>query len=364
MPWRKFGRGQTGSQHTPDVLKHVALPMDRQGLTVDHAGGLLAVRVKLGGAMGCSFRAPIVFLSIAAATIAAPLTAASAATDAACKQEYAAKQAAGQVAGVSKADYVKACLARQTISADPESSARGGATDTNLATKSENPIADLTILPLNNYTTPNFAGRGTFNLFQIQPLIPFHLTPDLNLITRTVANVVRTPVPTGMTGLAPSDFSAFLTPTKETNGWLWGVGPIVQIPTITSANLGSSVWGGGPTAVAVYTGGNIVAGALTNEIWSFGGTRGPSGNSYKTFFLEPFFNYNLPDGWLLFSDPNIIANWQARGTKWTVPIGGGVGRFIHIGNLPVKLGVALFNNVVQPASGGRWVVNTVALLIF
>ena len=319
--------------------------------------------------MGCSFRAPIVFLSIAAATIAAPLTAASAATDAACKQEYAAKQAAGQVAGVSKADYVKACLARaaraQTTSADPEPSARGGGTDeAELAKKMDNPIADATIVPFNNYTTPNFAGRGTFDLFQIQPLIPIHLTPDLNLITRTVANVVRTPVPTGMTGLAPSDFSAFLTPTKETNGWLWGVGPIVQIPTSTSAHLGSSVWGGGPTAVAVYTGGNIVAGALTNEIWSFGGTRGPSGNSYKTFFLEPFFNYNLPDGWLLFSDPNISANWQARGTKWTVPIGGGVGRFIHIGNLPVKLGVALFNNVVQPASGGRWVVNTVALLIF
>ena len=313
--------------------------------------------------MGCSFRAPIVFLSIAAATIAAPLTAASAATDAACKQEYAAKQAAGQVAGVSKADYVKACLARQTISADPGPSAQGGASDAELAKKMDNPIADATIVPFNNYTTPNYAGKGTFNLFQFQPLYPIHLTPDWNLITRTVLNVVRTPVPTVLGGLAPTDFSAFLTPTKETNGWLWGAGPIVQIPTVTR-NLGSSVWGGGPTAVAVYTGGNIVAGALTNEIWSFGGTRGPSGNSYKTFFLEPFFNYNFEHGWLAFTDPNIIANWQARGTKWTVPIGGGVGRFIHIGNLPVKLGVALYNNVVQPASGGRWVVNTVALLIF
>ena len=69
-------------------------------------------------------------------------------------------------------------------------------------------------------------------------------------ITRTVVPVVWTPdlspIPSAPAGIAPTDFSAFLTPKNETNGWLWGVGPVAQIPTITSADLGSNLWGGGP----------------------------------------------------------------------------------------------------------------------
>ena len=64
------------------------------------------------------------------------------------------------------------------------------------------------------------------------------------------------------------------------------------------------------------------------------------------------------------SDPIISANWQAPGTKWTVPVGGG-GRVIRILKLPIKLEVGLFYNVVQPAPGGRWVLlNTELALTF
>jgi hypothetical protein len=47
-----------------------------------------------------------------------------------------------------------------------------------------------------------------------------------------------------------------------------------------------------------------------------------------------------------------------------VPIGGGVGKFVHIGKIPTKLGVGLFYNVVQPVGGGRLVVNAIGLVIF
>lgn len=297
---------------------------------------------------------------------------ASAKTEAQCKREFAAKQAAGQAGGESRASYVKACLAPERNSADPESKSasdhEGHEDDSSLAKKTQNPIADLITVPFNNYATFNYGGRGTFDLLEIQPVIPIHLTPDWNVITRTVLPVVWTPdlspLPTVPVGIAPTDFSAFLTPSKETNGWLWGVGPIVQIPTISSADLGSNVWGGGPTAVVVYTGDKIVAGALVNTIWSFGGTKGPGGNSYNTTLFEPFFNYNFPHGWFAYSDPIITANWQARGTKWTVPFGGGVGRIVRIGKLPIKLEAGLFYNIVQPISGGRWVLNTELALIF
>jgi hypothetical protein len=276
-------------------------------------------------------------LGALAALASAP---ASAMTRAECKQQYAAHKAVGQNGGQSEADYLRICLSGQKTSGDPEPNEPGHDADTDLAKKTENPIADLISVPFDNYATFNYRNRGTFDLLEIQPVIPIHLTPDWNLITRTVLPVVWTPdlspVPSVPIGTAPTDFSAFLTPKNETNGWLWGVGSIVQIPTISSADLGSSVWGGGPTAVIVHTGEKIVAGALVNTIWSFGGTKGLGGNSYNTSLFEPFINYNFGHGWFVYSDPNIIANWQARGTKWTVPLGGGGGRIVHVGKLPIK----------------------------
>ena len=227
---------------------------------------------------------------------------ASAQTKAGCEKEYAVKKASDQTGGQSKANFVKACLtAADPAPTGPATDAAGSDADTELAKKTENPIADLIGVPFNNYATFNYGphseSRGTFDLLEIQPVIPIQLTADWNLITRTVVPVVWTPdlspVPSEPVGMAPTDFSAFLTPKNETNGWLWGVGPIVQIPTISSADLGSSVWGGGPTAVIVHTGDKIVVAALANALWSFGGTKGPGGNSYNTSLFEPFFNYNF-----------------------------------------------------------------------
>jgi len=114
-------------------------------------------------------------------------------TQVSCAREYTAKRAADQTAGLTKADYLTACLAGQRTSADSEPAGAARDADTDLAKKTENPIADLISVPFNNYSTFNYGGKGTFNLLEIQPVIPIHLTPDWNVITRTVVPVVWTP---------------------------------------------------------------------------------------------------------------------------------------------------------------------------
>ena len=101
------------------------------------------------------------------------------------------------------------------------------------------------------------------------------------------------PLPSVPVGTGPTVFSAFLSPKNPTDGWLWGLGPVVQIPTISNASLGSSVWGGGPTAAIVYTKGPWGVGGLVNNIWSFGGTHGPHGKACNNFLTQPFVNYNF-----------------------------------------------------------------------
>jgi hypothetical protein len=48
---------------------------------------------------------------------------------------------------------------------------------------------------------------------------------------------------------------------------------------------------------------------LINNLWSFAGDEDrPNVNAMR---LQPFFNYNLPEGWYLTTSPIITANWEA-----------------------------------------------------
>jgi hypothetical protein len=232
-----------------------------------------------------------------------------------------------------------------------------------LARQIQNPVGDLISLPLQNNVNFGYGPRGgTQNVLQAQPVIPFHVSDDWNVITRTIVPVVwnpdASPIPTVPVGIAPTSFTAFLVPRHDINGWLWGAGPVVQFPTISSTTLGSSVWGGGPSAAIVCSTGPWVTGALFNNIWSLGGTCGPFGAGYSAFLFNPFAAYNLDNGWYLSSSPNVTANWQIEGTKWTVPIGGGAGRVFHMGDQPVDLSVGAYHNVVKPDVGSRWQLST------
>ena len=253
----------------------------------------------------------------------------------------------------------------------PDAADNGDDEATALAKKLQNPIGDLYSFPFQNNTNFNTGPHnGTQDILNVQPVIPIHINPDWTVITRTILPLVWQPsfqpaqaVPFG-TG--PTTFSAFLTPANPVNGWLWGVGPVIQIPTISDKSLGSNVWGGGPTAVLVYMKGPWVAGVLANNVWSFGGTSGLGGTRYNTFLTQPFVNYNFGGGWYVGSAPIITANWLTSGDKaWTLPIGAEVGRVVKIGGkLPVNLSIGAYYNALRPQFGSTWQLRTQLTFIF
>ena len=228
---------------------------------------------------------------------------------------------------------------------------------TELAKKSQNPVANLISIPLQNRM--NFGigpNHRTQNLLNVQPVVPISLNSEWNLITRTIIPILKQPdiatTNDNTWGIGSTLFTALLSPANS-GSVTWGVGPAIQIPTTTDDQLGSRKWGAGPSVVVLTMQGHWVYGAIANQVWSIGGNNDRPNTS--TFFTNAFVNYNLGDGWYLTSSPIITADWQATpGNKWTFPVGGGFGKVQRIGGLPFNLSVAAYENVVRPDPGADW----------
>jgi len=253
---------------------------------------------------------------------------------------------------------------------DQGAEADSGASETAIAKKLQNPVGDIISVPFQSNTNFNYGPhQGTQELLNVQPVIPIHINENWNVIARTILPLIwqptLQPAQTVPFGTGPITFSAFLSPRNPIDGWIWGVGPVAQIPTISSATLGSNVWGGGPTAVVVKTTSHIVAGVLINNVWSFGGTSGTGATRYNIMTLQPFFNYNLGEGWALSTSPLLTTNWYATGDKWTVPVGAQVIKLIKVGGkLPVNLLLGAYYNPIRQSDGSTWNIRSQIAFVF
>jgi hypothetical protein len=141
-----------------------------------------------------------------------------------------------------------------------------------LAKKLANPISSLISVPFQlNYDEgfgPSDAGKWTLN---IQPVIPFSLNEDWNIISRTILPVVyQESLATGIDsefGLGDTLQSLFFSPKDPVHGWIIGAGPVFLLPTATDTLLGSENFGIGPTIVALQQKKGWTYGVLANHIY-------------------------------------------------------------------------------------------------
>ena len=238
-----------------------------------------------------------------------------------------------------------------------------------LAKLAQNPVGNLISLPFQNNTNLNFGPeKGTQNILNIQPVIPIEITKDWNIITRTIVPVIWNPsLGPGIEskdGIGDTVFTAFLSPANPGH-WIWGAGPVVQIPTNSSSELGNKNWGMGPSFVVLHLdhGDPWVYGVLVNNIWSL--TSSQEGGAYNNGLIQPFVNYNFSDGFYLTSAPILTVDWKADSSQqWTVPIGGGVGKIFHLGKLPVNTQLSAYYNVVRPDFQANWQIRAQVQLMF
>lgn len=238
-----------------------------------------------------------------------------------------------------------------------------------LAKLAQNPVGNLISVPFQNNTNLNVGPeKGTQNILNVQPVVPFSLDSDWNIITRTILPFIWNPAlgpGIGSTsGMGDTVITAFLSPARP-GTVLWGIGPVVQVPTHSNAALGNDNWGAGPSAVVLHLapGDPWVYGVLVNNVWSV--TSDKAGGSYSNGIIQPFLNYNIEPGLYVTSAPLLTVNWKATSSqRWTVPIGGGIGRIFHLGRLPVNAQLSAYYNAIRPDSAANWQVRAQVQLMF
>lgn len=117
------------------------------------------------------------------------------------------------------------------------------------------------------------------------------------MISRTIIPITSQVDVTGIgnneTGLGDIVQSLFFSPKEAKNGLVWGVGPVLLLPTATSNPLGTDKWGLGPNALVLKIEGQWTYGVLANHIWSYAGN-GP--NDINATFFQPFVTYANKSG--------------------------------------------------------------------
>lgn len=213
-----------------------------------------------------------------------------------------------------------------------------------LAKKLSNPIAALISLPFQLNYDQEFGRddegeRGTLN---IQPVVPFDLNKNWNIISRTIVPLVWQeeiiPSAGSQSGIGDIVQSVFFSPKKPTDsGWIWGAGPVLLLPTGTDDLLTADKWGIGPTAVVLKQQGRWTYGALANHLWSVAGTHNRA--DISNTFIQPFLSYTTPKAWTFSINTESTYDWENE--QWSVPINGAVTKVTKIGEQLVSVGAGV-----------------------
>jgi len=239
----------------------------------------------------------------------------------------------------------------------PAGAGEGGAEA--LAKKLSNPISDLVSVPFQaNWDQGVGVDDATRFILNIQPVVPVSLNEKWNLIARVIMPLIgQPPLVTGgesTFGMGDILASAFFSPAAPGRA-IWGVGPVLSLPTTTDPYLGSGKWSGGPTVVILKQKGPWTYGLLWNQIWSFADATDADRPEVNQMYIQPFLSRTNKRAVTYTFSSESTANWRADdGDEWTIPIIAQVSKVSSFGPFIASYGVGIAGYVESPEGGPEW----------
>lgn len=233
-----------------------------------------------------------------------------------------------------------------------------------LAKKLSNPVAALISVPMQYNYDDGYAGGGYRHTLNIQPVAPFAISTEWNVISRTILPVVyqKDVIPgTDQAGLGDLTQSFFFAP-KETgpSGIVWGIGPALLLPTGTD-DLGADTWGAGPTFVVLKQDSSWTYGALVNHISDIAGS-GSRRRDISNTFVQPFLAKAFTGGRTLAFNIESTYDWKA--SQWTVPLNIQYSKVSRLGRQMISYQGGVRAYLDAPAGGPDWGVRFTVTLLY
>jgi hypothetical protein len=246
----------------------------------------------------------------------------------------------------------------------PEADTGGHADHAALAEQLQNPIANLTSVPLQSNFDFGIGQEAAFRYtLNFQPVVPISLSSDWSLISRTIAPIIyeEKTLPAGddHAGLGDVLQSLFFVPAGS-SPITWGVGPALSLPTATSDTLGSQQWALGPTAIALAQPSPWTVGVLANHLWSVAGNDDRA--DVNSTFLQPFASYTTRTATSLSASLEAVHDWE--GDSWSVPAILGLGQVFKVAEQPASVTLAGKYWLAGPEAGPDWGARLVLTLLF
>jgi hypothetical protein len=221
-----------------------------------------------------------------------------------------------------------------------------------LAKKLANPVASLISVPLQYNYDEKYGpdDKGSKSVLNIQPVWPFSLGKEWNLITRTIIPLVAQhdiPPGTDKSGIGDILQSFFFSPKEPVNGWILAVGPVILYPTASDDALGGGKWGAGPTVLALKQADGWTYGMLANHVESFAG-QGDRAYISSTF-VQPFLSYITKTKTTIGLNSESTYDW--RNEKWSIPVNLSVSQLLKVGDLPMQVSAGVRYWAESPANG-------------
>lgn len=231
-----------------------------------------------------------------------------------------------------------------------------------LAMKLANPLASLVSVP---FQFNRIHGIGPQDEMQhvdnLEPIVPFPVSRNWNLITRLIVPYVAQPKGLGSArGTSDIVASFFLVPEAGAGRWMWGAGPVVTLPTTSDPMLGSGKWSAGPTFGVLRQRAGMTYVLLMNQVWSFASAGHADRTAVSQGFIEPVISHAWGSGASVTMLSETSVNWRASRArdKWTVPVTVTVGKIKHLGALPINMGVGGGIFLVKPEGGPEWLIRS------
>jgi hypothetical protein len=259
---------------------------------------------------------------------------------------------------------VLSAVAAPVAAAEPATGPAAADADA-LAMQLSNPVAALISVPFQFNWDTGLGADGSRTTLNFQPVVPFSMGDDWNVISRTIVPVIWqddvAPGGGSQSGFGDVLQSVFFSPKAPTeSGWIWGVGPAFLLPT-GSSDFTLDQWAVGPTAVALkQTAAGWTYGMLVNQLWAVSNSgRLPD---VDATFMQPFLTKRVGPGRTL--GLNLEATYDGNSSQWTVPVNASLSQVLPIGGQLVSIGLGGRAYLDAPRGGPDWGLRLTVTLLY